>query len=69
MAVTRNDRIMEGAARWCAYYRNNPARFAQDYLHLRLKQFQKILITMMMQVTTFVFIGARGWLLLSHVTH
>lgn len=60
MGITKNERIMAGASVWCAYYRHNPARFAQDYLHLRLKTFQKILITMMMSMTTFVFIGARG---------
>ena len=60
MTDMKNEKIMAGAALWCSYYRNNPARFAQDYLHLRLKLFQKILITMMMSVTTFVFIGARG---------
>ena len=60
MPSSKNESIMEGAAIWCAYYRNNPARFAQDYLHLRLKMFQKVLITMMMSVTSFIFIGARG---------
>lgn len=66
---SRNDKIMEGAAYWCAFYRANPARFAQDYLHLKLKLFQKILLTMMMLSTVFTFIGARGELLLCHVTH
>lgn len=51
---------MSGAAAWCAYYRSNPARFAHDYLHLNLKLFQKILLTLMMVSTVFVFIGARG---------
>lgn len=58
--MTRRERIMLGAANYCAYYRHNVHRFAHDYLHLELKTFQKILLVMMNAVTTFVFIGARG---------
>lgn len=58
--MTRRERIMLGAANYCAYYRHNVHRFAHDYLHLDLKLFQKILLVMMNAVTTFVFIGARG---------
>lgn len=58
--MTRVERIMEGAARDCAYYRANPHRFARDYLHIDLRLFQKIVICMMMMVSNAVFIGARG---------
>lgn len=58
--MTRQDRIMEGAAYWAAYYRSNPAQFCKDYLHLDLHLFQKILITMMMRSTTFLWIASRG---------
>lgn len=51
---------MEGAAKWCAYYRSNPHRFAHDYLHLNLHLFQKILLAMMNWSSTTVFIGSRG---------
>lgn len=51
---------MEGAAYWAAYYRSNPAQFCKDYLHLDLHLFQKILITMMMRSTTYVWIASRG---------
>jgi len=57
---TRYDRIMEGVAAWCAYYRANPTRFAADYLHLDLRLFQKILICLMNLCTNTVFIGSRG---------
>ena len=56
----RDQKILEGAAYWCAYYRSNPARFVKDYLHVNLKLFQKILITMMMVSSVFVFIATRG---------
>lgn len=58
--MDRYQRILNGAAEWGSYYRNNPEKFAEDYLHLRLKIFQKILIVMMFWSTTFVLIACRG---------
>lgn len=58
--MTREERIMEGAAYWAAYYRQNPIKFCEQYLHLELHLFQKILITMMMRSTTYVWISSRG---------
>lgn len=58
--MTRSEKITEGAALWCAYYRANPHRFAKDYLHLNLHLFQKILIIMMNWSSTTAFIGSRG---------
>lgn len=58
--MSRYQKIMNGAALWGAYYRSNPDRFAADYLHLRLKLFQKILLVMMFWSNVFVFIAARG---------
>ena len=58
--MNRMQRIMNGAALWGAFYRNNPDKFASDYLHLRLKKFQKILLVMMFWSNVFVFIACRG---------
>ncbi len=58
--MSRRDRILDGVAAYCAYYRANPHRFAHDYLHLDLKLFQKILLVMMNCSTIVTFIGARG---------
>ncbi len=58
--MTRAEKIMQGAAIYCAFYRANPHRFAKDYLHLDLRLFQKIVINMMIRSTNTVFIGARG---------
>lgn len=58
--MSRKDKILNGAAHWCAYYRANPHRFAKDYLHLNLHLFQKILIVMMNWSSITVFIGSRG---------
>lgn len=56
----RYQKVLDGAAVWGAFYRNHPAQFAEEYLHLKLKTFQKILITMMFWSTTFVLIACRG---------
>lgn len=58
--MTRQEKILNGAAQWCSYYRANPHRFAKDYLHLNLHLFQKILIVMMNWSSTTAFIGSRG---------
>lgn len=60
MNTNRYQRVMDGAAYWGSYYRYNPDKFAEDYLHLKLKKFQKLLIVMMFWSTTFVLIACRG---------
>lgn len=56
----RYERILNGAGIWASYYRANPARFVEEYLHIKLRTFQKILITMMGVCATFVYIASRG---------
>lgn len=51
---------MSGAAYWGAYYRNNIDKFVEEYLHVRLKKFQRILLNMMFWSTIFVLIACRG---------
>lgn len=58
--MDRYQSILNGAALWGAFYRANPDKFCEDYLHLRLKLFQKVLLTMMFWSTTFVLIACRG---------
>lgn len=58
--MDRYQTILNGAAYWGAFYRANPDKFAEDYLHLRLRRFQKILLVMMFWSTTFVLIACRG---------
>ena len=33
--MSRYEKILNGAAFWGAFYRVNPERFVQDYLHIR----------------------------------
>ena len=60
LANEKSQRIMEGVAAWCAYYRNNPQRFVKEYLNVSLKRFQKILIYAMMHNNHFMFWASRG---------
>ncbi len=58
--MTRYERILKGAADYCAYYRHNVHHFARDYLHLDLALFQKILLVMMNVSKIIAFIASRG---------
>lgn len=56
----KSERMMSGVAYWAAFYRSNPQRFVLDYLNIKLKVFQKILIYMMIHCTNFMYIASRG---------
>ena len=58
--VRVSDRFMEGVAIWCAFYRANIHRFAEDYLHIDLRFFQKVVLFMMNTCRITVFIASRG---------
>lgn len=60
LANEKSQRIMDGVAAWCAYYRDNPQRFVKEYLNVSLKRFQKILIYAMMHNNHFMFWASRG---------
>lgn len=63
----RSDRIMNIIDERAGYYRENPHRFAEEFLGVKLKLFQKILLWIMVHVDAFFFIAVRGigktWLL------
>lgn len=60
LANEKSERILNGVAAWCAYYRENPQRFVKEYLNIDLKRFQKFLIYAMMHNTHFMFWASRG---------
>lgn len=60
LANEKSERIMNGIAVWCSFYRSNPQRFVKDYLNVNLKLFQKILLYEMMHNNYFMYIAARG---------
>lgn len=56
----RTDTIMNIVNERCSYYRANPHRFAEEYLGLSLKLFQKILVWAMNFFDNFYFLAARS---------
>lgn len=56
----KSERIMEGVGYWAAYYRENPQRFATEFLNIKLKLFQKILLYCMMHMIHFMYLASRG---------
>lgn len=54
------DRIMNGIDLWTGFYRNNPHRFAKDYLNVVLKPFQQILLYEMMHNNYSLYVASRG---------
>lgn len=56
----KTDKIMQTIAFRAAYYRENPHIFCEEYLNVKLKLFQKILIFMMNYCYYFMFLASRG---------
>lgn len=57
---TKSERLMNGIALWCSFYRANPHRFAEEYLGIKLKLFQVFLLYMMNDSHYFMYLAARG---------
>lgn len=60
IANEKSQRILEGVAAWCSFYRENPQRFVEDYLNVHLRLFQKILIYAMMHNNFIMYLASRG---------
>lgn len=59
--MTDRQRTLRRIANLAAFYRANPHRYVQDFLHINLKLFQKILIYLMNVSDYFMFIACRGF--------
>lgn len=57
---SKSERTMKIVDERASYYRANPHRFAEDYLGIHLKLFQKILLYAMMHYDYFLFLASRG---------
>lgn len=57
---TKSERLMNGVAEWCAFYRSRPDIFAEEYMGLSLKPFQKILLYCMIHYNYTMFLASRG---------
>ena len=51
---------MTNIMKWVGFYRKNVHRFVEEYLHIELKTFQKMLLYMMDNNLFFQFWAARG---------
>ena len=60
LANDKAKRIMNGVDAWCSFYRANPHRFCMDYLNIKLKLFQQIILYMMNWCNYIMYIAARG---------
>lgn len=58
--LTKSQKLMEGVAAWAAFYISRPDIFAEEYLGLSLKPFQKILLYCMMNYNYTAFFASRG---------
>lgn len=66
MAVKRKNsqpnpnKTKEGFKKWTAFYRDNPHRFAKEYLGVNLFLYQVLLLWAMNKYSFFMYIAARG---------
>lgn len=56
----KRQKIMSGVATWASFYRANPHRFARDYLGLKLKRFQQIILNEMFRKVNSIYLASRG---------
>ena len=56
----KSESIMNAVGFIASYWRENPQRMAKEYLNINLKQFQKILLFLMMHMNFFMFTACRG---------
>lgn len=54
------DLLMDGVNIWASFYRANPHRFVKDYLGIKLKRFQEIILCMMFRFPNLIFLASRG---------
>lgn len=58
--ITKSEKLMNGVAAWASFYISRPDIFAEEYLGLSLKPFQKILLYCMMHYNYTAFFASRG---------
>jgi hypothetical protein len=58
--VTKSEKLMQGIAAWASFYISRPDIFAEEYLGITLKPFQKVLLYCMMHYNYTAFFASRG---------
>ena len=56
----RARKVMTTIVNRASFYRANPHRLADDYLNIKLKRFQQIVLWLMNYDTNFMYLAARG---------
>lgn len=61
ITTNRNSsKLMKGINKWTSFYRSNPQRFVKDYLNIKLKTFQEILLWALFHNNYICIIACRG---------
>jgi len=58
--LTKSEKLMQGIELWVSFYRSRPDIFAEEYLGITLKPFQKILLYVMIHYNYTMFFASRG---------
>jgi len=58
--LTKSEKLMQGINKWASFYRARPDIFAEEYLGISLKPFQKILLYVMVHYNYTMFFASRG---------
>ena len=58
--LTRSEKLMQGINIWTSFYRARPDVFAEEYLGISLKPFQKVLLYVMIHYNYTMFFASRG---------
>lgn len=58
--LTKSQRLMRGVGEWASYWRKRPDIFVEDVYGIKLKNFQKLLLCLMMRDVYSMFLASRG---------
>lgn len=58
--LTKSEKLMQGINAWASFYRARPDIFAEEYLGITLKPFQKVLLYVMIHYNYTMFFASRG---------
>jgi len=59
-AMDKTENFDDSIAEWTGYYRKFPHLFVEDYLGLKLKEFQKLILYDMFNNNYYMFLASRG---------
>lgn len=59
-SLSKSEKLLRGISNWASFYRSRPDIFAEEYLGIHLKPFQKILIYCMITYHYTAFFASRG---------